>query len=190
MQSDTDPGGRINLFSLVAYIPDPLGGYMDQLRQELVPSCRLRAHVTVLPPRPISEEAGKAIEQLRSQLRDLVPFDVQAKDVDMFSMTSVVYVAVGAGFNKLRRMHDVLNSGALKFCEPYPYHPHLTLAQQMTPEQIGGVYETARIRWAQCPFERVFPGDVLTFVQGTAMGTWIDLAECPIGQPVATPGRP
>jgi 2'-5' RNA ligase len=105
-------------------------------------------------------------------------------------MTSVVYIAVAEGFHKLTRMHDVLNSGALKFCEPYPYHPHLTLAQQMTPEQIGGIYEFARIRWAQCPFERTFPVDTLTFVQGTAMGTWVDLADCQIGQPVATPERP
>lgn len=189
MESDSDRGGRINLFSLVAYIPDPLGGYMDKLRQELIPSCRLRAHVTILPPRPVFEETGKALEELRDHLRDFEPFEVRAGDVEMFSMTSVVYVALASGFNRIRHIHDVLNSGALKFCEPYPFHPHLTLAQQMTPEQISGVYELARMRWAQCPFERVFPVDTLAFVQGTAMGTWIDLADCPIGQPVPVPER-
>jgi 2'-5' RNA ligase len=188
MQSDPDQFGRINLFSLVAYVPDPLGAFLDRVRQELVPSCRLRAHVTILPPRPISDGIENAAAQLRSQLAEAEIFRVHAAEVDMFSLTSVVYVAVGDGLSKLRRLHDFLNTGALKFCEPFPYYPHLTLAQQLTPEQVSGVYETARIRWAAFPFDRSFPIETLTFVQGTAAGTWIDLEECQIGQPAHVVG--
>lgn len=188
MLSDSDPFGRINLFSLVAYLPDPLGEYLDRVRQELVPSCRLRAHVTILPPRPISDSVENAEAQLNDHLSELEPFSVHAAQVDMFSISSVVYVSLGDGVSKLRRLHDSLNTGALKFCEPFPYYPHLTLAQQLTPEQIAGVYETARIRWAAFPFDRSFPIETLTFVQGTVAGTWIDLSEYRIGQPAHVKG--
>ena len=39
---------RINSFALVTYIPEPLAGFLDRLRQELVPNCFLRAHATIL----------------------------------------------------------------------------------------------------------------------------------------------
>ena len=54
MYNDPAAWDRINSFALVSYIPEPLAGFLDRLRQELVPNCFLRAHVTILPPRPIS----------------------------------------------------------------------------------------------------------------------------------------
>ena len=181
MQSVPRSGERINLFSLVAYIPDPLRIYLDCLREELVPSCQLRAHVTVLPPRPLSDNLTAASEKLRLDAREFLPFEAEVGDVEIFSLTSVIYLAVGKGFSKFRRMHDVLNSGALQFCEPYPYHPHITLAQQISPEQAPGVFEMARTRWAECPHPRRFPVDTLTFVQGASNGDWVDLEEVPVG---------
>jgi 2'-5' RNA ligase len=187
MLSYPDEEGRINLFSLVAYIPDPLGSFLDALRKELVPSCNLRAHVTVLPPRPIAVDIESACEQVRSSTRDLAPFEVRGGDVEIFSISSVVYLSVGAGFSKLCHMHESLNVNGLQFNEPYSFHPHITLAQQITPEQTGWLYEVARLRWAECRVERSFLVDHVTFVQGTCVGTWVDLAECAIGTGAHTP---
>jgi len=63
----TDPAAwdRINSFALVSYIPEPLAGFLDRLRQELVPDCFLRAHVTILPPRPICSPPGEAWDLVR-----------------------------------------------------------------------------------------------------------------------------
>ena len=187
MVSYPDAAGRINLFSLVAYVPEPLGSFLDGLRQELVPSCKLRAHVTVLPPRPISTGVEQAAGQVRAGMRESEPFVVRIRDVEMFSITSVVYLAIREGLPELQRMHELLNAGGLKFDEPYPYHPHVTLAQQITPEQIPAVFEIARRRWAHYPLPREFRVDSVTFVQGTALGTWIDLADCPLGPQPAAP---
>jgi len=186
MVSHRDGEGRINLFSLVSYIPDPLGSFIDGLRQELVPSCRLRAHVTVLPPRPISVNIDEAYAQLRSALRDVAPFEVQLRDVEIFGVSSVIYFGIVGGFSKLCRMHEILNVEGLHFQEPYSFHPHVTLAQQITPEQIPAVYELARRRWAEYRGKRAFAVDSVTFVQGTEIGSWIDLAECPIRTPAPT----
>jgi hypothetical protein len=45
---------RLNVFALVIYIGDPLGRFLDDLRRELSPQCNPHAHVSVLPPRPLS----------------------------------------------------------------------------------------------------------------------------------------
>lgn len=179
-----DPGGsdRVNLFSLVTYIPDPLGSFLDRLRQELVPSCLLRAHVTVLPPRPLSTDPRTAWSQICRQVREFAPFRICAGEVEIFSISSVIYLTVKEGFAELCRLHEQLNTDTLAFGEPFPYHPHITLAQQLSPEQIEGVYELARRRWAEFPHERCFRVERLTFVQGTVSNSWVDLAECPLDE--------
>ena len=64
MQCDPTRRERINSFALVSYVPDPLAAFLDQLRQELVPRCFLRAHISVLPPRSLlvpTDEAWRHI---------------------------------------------------------------------------------------------------------------------------------
>lgn len=187
MLSVPGEGERINLFSLVAYVPDPLGSFLDQLRRELVPECKLQTHATVLPPRPVFDDVEAAVGQIRSRMRGFSPFQIEVKDVEIFSLTSVVYLGIGAGYSELCRIHDALNNGVLQFCEPFEYHPHITLAQQLVPEQVPGVYEMARRRWAEFPDTRLFTVDALTFVQATVFNMWIDLEECAVGEVTASP---
>lgn len=182
MGLDPGRGDRVNLFSLVTYIPDPMGSFLDRLRQELVPSCTLKAHVTILPPRPLSDGAEKALDQIRSQVREFTPFEVQVGDVEIFGITSVIYLAVRSGFPELCGMHKELNSEALRFEESFRYHPHITLAQQLAAEQVSGVFDLARMRWAAFSHKRSFRVEKVTFVQGTITDSWIDLADCPVGR--------
>jgi 2'-5' RNA ligase len=177
----SDGGERINLFSLVTYLPEPLGPFLDQLRRQLVPSCNLQAHVTILPPRPLSIDIDSAVAMVRNHLHDFSPFQVWLRNVEIFALTSVVYLEIGSGALELRRMHDALDVDGLRFNEPYPYHPHVTLAQQTAPEQVEGIFELARCRWAEFDYVKSFQVDSVTFVQATTKGKWIDLAECGIG---------
>ena len=52
----------LSQFALVAYIPDPLGRFLDDLRVELTPDCKPRAHVTILPPRPLCDDLSSTIQ--------------------------------------------------------------------------------------------------------------------------------
>src|SRR5271154_1622261 len=102
----------INNFALVTYIPDPLGRFLDDLRRELVPGIVTHAHVTILPPRPISATPQAAIEAVRSRIHDFAPFDIEAAQVEVFSETDVVYLSLGQGRRELLRMHQAMNAGA------------------------------------------------------------------------------
>jgi 2'-5' RNA ligase len=183
MPTDCEPGQRINLFSLVQYLPEPLGSYVDRLRQELVPECNLRAHVTILPPRPLTATPEAAWAHIRAILRESAPFELKLEDVEIFTLSSVVYLALDKhGREKMQQLHAALNTDAAYFNEPFPYHPHVTLAQQITAEQVPAVFEHARYRWAGFLHAPAFPIDRATFVQSTIYNTWIDLDEDFLGQ--------
>ena len=179
------PGDRINSFALVSYIPDPLGTYLDQLRQELVPSCVAQSHVSILPPRVLASEHA-AQSQLEIALRELPPFQLELSEVQVFRDTSVIYLSIGAGRNHLLRLHDSLNEKSLGFDEPFEYHPHITLAQNFPVTELDALEETARQGWAKFGGCREFTIDVLTFVQNTARNQWVDLRPFALGAaPVA-----
>jgi len=186
MVSRTDGAERINLFALVVYVPDPLARFLDDLRRELVPGCLPRAHVTILPPRPLAPDIDPAIEHARKLTSGFAPFNLAAGEVEIFAPTDVIYIGINEGERELREISQALNQGPLSFGEPYPYHPHITLAQDLTREQVGPLYELARSRWAAYPYSRRLRAERAYFVQATAACTWVDLAEFPLsGVPVS-----
>src|SRR6266436_165187 len=137
-----DGAPRINLFALVVYIPDPLAGFLDDLRKELVADCLPRAHVTILPPRPLQAgQAGTdaAIEQARTVAGGFAPFDIATGEVEIFPTTDVIYIGIQSGERELREMYRALNHGPLAFREPFSYHPHITLAQGLPPDRERNV---------------------------------------------------
>src|SRR5436190_22525291 len=119
MGVSSNGAARINLFALVVYIPDPLGGFLDDLRRELVPGCLPHAHVTILPPRPLGQDIGAAIEQARSIVSEFAPFEIVAGEVEIFPETDVVYIGIKQGEREMREMYHALNQGALAFKEPF-----------------------------------------------------------------------
>ena len=171
---------RINSFALVSYIPDPLSGFLNRLRQELVPNCFLRAHVTVLPPRPASAPTEVALGQIRVAARSFRPFDVTLNGVEVFPCSDVIFISVGKGEQELRQMHAAMNAGGLEFQERYPYHPHITLAQDLKCDELDELVRVARARWTASDFPRTFRVEKLMFVQATLYKTWVDLGESPL----------
>jgi len=172
---------RINSFALVTYIPEPLGGFLDRLRQELVPNCFLRAHVTILPPRPITCSPGHAWDTIRALAPQFAPFDLEFGDVQVFPATDVIYVSLAEGHQLLRQMHEVLNVGGLRFKEDHPYHPHVTLAQSLKPDEVDELTHVARRRWAEFQYAKRVHVDKVVFVQNTRWNEWVDLGECQLG---------
>jgi 2'-5' RNA ligase len=171
---------RINSFALVAYLSDPLAGFLDRLRTDLVPGCHAKAHVTVLPPRPLRGSPEEAWSEIEKHLQDVPPFRVDLADIEIFSATQVIYLSVNAGNLELRRLHRLLNAGACAFREPYLYHPHLTLAQDLEPAQVAAALDTTKQRWREFSDRRGFTVEKLTFVQNTIDNRWADLNLYPL----------
>jgi 2'-5' RNA ligase len=175
------PEERLNIFALVIYIPGPLGTFLDDLRRELVPHYNPHSHVSVLPPRPLAVEWQTASAQARNLSAGWTPFDVELTTIEVFPVTDVIYIEVGAGTAELRRMHAAMNQTDLGFDEPFVYHPHITLAQEIPHDRVGEVRALAQRRWDEFQGSKVFRADRATFVQNTLTNCWIDLDEYSLG---------
>jgi 2'-5' RNA ligase len=174
-------GERLNVFALVIYIPDPLGRFLDDLRRELAPHSNPHAHVSVLPPRPVAGEWQAAAGQARALTQGWAPFEIELAGLQIFPVTNVIYLEIGAGTADLRRMHAAMNTGALEFQEPFPYHPHITLAQEIPHQEVEAIHELAQRRWKEYRGSSVFRAERTVFVQNTLDNCWIDLAEYSLG---------
>ncbi len=168
---------RLNQFALVSYIPDPLGKFLDALRLHLVPDCKPRAHVTILPPRPLCGGVDAAIEEIQKHAIAFHPFHIRLGEVAKFEQSDVIYLEIASGDPELKAMYQTMNSGPSFFCEKYSYSPHITLAQNLPPERVEGVFDDAKLAWNAYRQTRAFDVDHLCFVQNTAEGRWIDLME-------------
>jgi len=181
MYNDPAAWDRINSFALVSYIPEPLAGFLDRLRQELVPNCFLRAHVTILPPRPISSSPEAAWKTVQTLGPRFAPFDIEMTHVEVFPVSDVIHIGIGPGREDLERLHAALNVEGLEFGEPYPYHPHITLAQDLKGDEVDELARVARARWAESQVPKIFRVERVFFVQNTRRKQWLDLGESALG---------
>ena len=178
----------VNLYALVGYIPAPLSDFLDGLRAQLVPDCRLRSHVSLLPPRPLNGPIAGALEQIQNLAGRTPSFRIELGNIEVFDETSVIYVGLASGSDELERIHGMLNHDCLSYAEPFCYHPHITLAQKFRAEELPRLRAIAINAWRGYEGPRSFDVDTITFVQnrllpgvdgnGVQRSDWVDLAEC------------
>jgi hypothetical protein len=181
------PEEQRSVYALVTYIPEPLGKFLDGLRIELMPGCQPHAHISLLPPRPLDADWHAASEHARSLLEQSEPFEIEFTRPAIFPVTGVIYLEVGAGHETLLRLHQSLNMGAVAFAEPFPYYPHSTLAQGVTPERVEELHQLAMRRWQDFPGPHRFLANRAVFVQNLNGNRWVDLATLWLGRLAAKP---
>ena len=190
MLRDPTQRERINSFALVSYVPDPLAAFLDHLRQELVPTCFLHAHISILPPRPLLVPPDEAWRHICGLAPLFPPFDVQLTEVRVFPGSDVIYIALAADVDRIAEMHAVLNTDGLECAEVFEFVPHITLAQELHPGEVEALADRAKKRWAEYPHQRGFRLDTITFVQNTEGNNWIDLGEYRLGTGHVQPLEP
>jgi 2'-5' RNA ligase len=175
-------------FALVSYISDPLARFLDELRIALMPGSKPHAHVTILPPRPLHNELKDAIRQIAEDSRSVRPFEVEPGQIRVFEESHVIYLDITRGASQLRELYGLLNRGPLEYKENFPYHPHITIAQNISSEEAARFAAIAREGWAGYQGPRRFSVSSLSFVQHVAPTVWTDVAEVPIGIEVPVGG--
>ncbi|MEI9814987.1 MAG: 2'-5' RNA ligase family protein [Acidobacteriota bacterium] len=130
----------------MAYLPEPLAGFVDPLRREIQPGSTARGHVTLLPPRPI-DDVEQACAEIGSIIEEEFTFDVHLGKVWVFPASRVVHLSIGEGSAKLIQLHRLLNRGKCTHLETFYYHPHVTLAQGLADDAVAAAAEVATERW-------------------------------------------
>ena len=170
-------------YALVAYVRNPVGEFVENLRTELHPELpHLAAHVTLLPPRFLRGDEPSALETLEQVCKEVEPFEVSLGEVETFiPVTPTVFIRVAHAAYRMRELHDRLNVDGLACNEEWPYMPHLTIVKMGAEDQAQYAYRVARTRWAEFDEGRCIEIRDLTFVREEGQNRWVDLAGISLG---------
>jgi 2'-5' RNA ligase len=176
-------------YALVAYLRNPVGEFVEDLRSELHPTHpHLAAHLTVLPPRPLNGNELSARETLEEVCSHVEPFSVTLGEVETFCpLTPTVFIRVARDAYRMRELHGRLNTGALAYKEEWPYMPHLTIVKMGAEPQAQQAYQVASERWNCFAGSREIKVSELIFVREEEQNCWKDLAEVRLGRQLVTP---
>lgn len=175
-------------YALVAYLKNPAGEFVENLRRELHPDLpHLAAHLTILPPRCLNGSESSALQVLERLCGEEEPFEVTLGDVKTFiPVTPTVYIRVDAAATRMCELHSKLNTEALAFKEEWPYIPHLTIVKMSSETPAQQAFEMARERWGDYVGSRRILLEKLTFVReelrGDSPSCWVDLAPVVLGR--------
>jgi 2'-5' RNA ligase len=169
-------------YALVTYVRNPVGEFVEQLRQELHPTiAHMPTHLTILPPRELAGSEAAALEFLEEACSHVIPFSVGLGDMEAFLPTTpTVFIQVKRAAYRVRELHDRLCGKGLRCSENWPYIPHVTILKTETNEQANAALTLARQRWAEFSGEREVMVEKLMFVRESD-NRWQDVAPVLLG---------
>jgi 2'-5' RNA ligase len=176
-------------YGLVAYVKNSVGEFVEKLRRDLHPDLpHLAAHVTILPPRTLRGTESAALQMLEKLCALTEPFEVGLDEVQTFLPdTPTVYIRITHAAQRLRELHDQLNTQVLEFEEEWQYVPHLTIVKMATQLPAKHAFRVASERWSRYSGERRILLERLTFVREVEPDHWVDLAPVPLGRTLVSP---
>ncbi|WP_120522141.1 2'-5' RNA ligase family protein [Arthrobacter celericrescens] len=94
------------------------------------------AHITLVTTTP-AHDWDATTRHVRSIAGRQAPFTVTISGTGSFRPVSpVVFLKVEDGFGECVSLHEQLQSGPLERDLPFPYHPHVTVAHDVAPENL------------------------------------------------------
>ncbi|MFY1700367.1 MULTISPECIES: 2'-5' RNA ligase family protein [Micromonospora] len=161
-------------------IPEPWGALLTRRRAEAgdPQAADIPAHVTLLGPTEIPVTALPAVEShLSSVAAAHLPFTLHLRGTGTFRpVTQVVFVAVAAGISECELLAAAIGSASELHREArFPYHPHVTVAQDVAPEALDQAYEDL------ADFSAMFEVDSFTLFSHSGQARWQPRRDFPLG---------
>lgn len=100
-------------------------------------------HVTLLPPTPVrTGQMGEINDHLAAAARASAPFQMHLSGTGTFRPVSpVVFVQVARGVSNCEVLERAVRSGPLLRDLEFPYHPHVTVAQDVDDPALDRAYD-------------------------------------------------
>lgn len=167
---------------VVVPLPEPLGIHVQAWRRALGDPAaeRVGPHLTLVPPQTVVErDLGRAVALVERAAEAAVPFVVELAGAATFLPGSpVAYLKVREGGPALEALEAALRESPLDR-RTHPFHPHVTLVQDLPPDRIeGAAAELAG-------FRATFPARELAVLREEGDRTWRPLATVPVGASTA-----
>lgn len=163
-----DVGDTIQI-GIAVDIPEPWGGMLTRRRVEAGDPQAVPAHVTLLGPTEIPVAALPAVEKHLAEVATThLPFTLHLRGTGTFRpVTQVVFVAVAAGISECELLAAAIRSAPELHREArFPYHPHVTVAQDVAPEALDRAYEDL------ADFSALFEVEAFTLFSHSGQTRW------------------
>ncbi len=114
-------------------------------------------HVTLLPPTPLDADDLPAVEKHLTEVAAAGrPFDMHLAGTGTFRPTSpVVFVQVSRGVGDCETLERAIRTGPLARALEFPYHPHVTVAQEVDDIALDAAYDGLGDFVARFPVESI-----------------------------------
>lgn len=127
-------------------IPEPWGSELTRRRGEAgdPQAAFTPAHVTLLGPTEIPGELLPEVEEhLAAVARAQPPFTIQLRGTGTFRpISEVVFVALSQGISECELLAEAIRAAhGLQRDSRFPYHPHVTVAQDVPPAALDAVFD-------------------------------------------------
>ncbi len=136
-------------------VPEPWGTRLQSYRTTLGnPAAEgIPTHITLVPPLDVEPGSIRAIEQQLAQAAaQHEGFEVHLRGTGTFRPVSpVVFVVVVAGISACEMLALSVRSGPLDTDLEFPYHPHVTVAHEVSPAQLDQAFTD--LAGFECQFE-------------------------------------
>jgi len=100
-------------------------------------------HVTLLPPTPVPADSVDEVEKhLAEAAAAHHPFVMHLSGTGTFRPTSpVVFIQVATGVSDCEVLEGMIRTGPLGRALDFPYHPHVTVAQDIDAAGLDDAYD-------------------------------------------------
>lgn len=160
-------------------IPEPHASVLSAWRRRIGdPQADLIwPHVTLLPPTPVEPARMGVIEEhLAAVAGSRAPFVMHLSGTGTFRPVSpVVFIQVARGLSDCELLENVIRKGPLTRHLEFPYHPHVTVAQDVPDESLDFAYD------GLSGFLARFAVEGFTLFERHPGGKWLPRAEFALG---------
>src|SRR5262245_33830915 len=162
---------------VVLLVPQPLATELDGLRRAIGAAERERVapHLTLVSPTNLRDkELVAALDTVRRAAADASPLTLDLGPASSFApVTPTVHLGVGgADLDALLRLRTAVVKRPLDRADMHAYVPHVTLAQEVVPEDRRNAAVTALASWcAEVTFDRMH------VLRQAPDHTWVPMAD-------------
>jgi len=163
-------------------IPEPWGAELTRRRAASgdPQAAYTPAHVTLLGPTEVPTEALPAVEKhLEAVASAQQPFTIHLRGTGTFRpITEVVFVTLAMGISECELLAEAITAAdGVRRDARFPYHPHVTIAQDVPPEALDAAFDDL------AGFSARFPVAAFTlFSHGPGtQGRWRPRRDFPLG---------
>jgi 2'-5' RNA ligase len=124
-------------------IPEPLAGALESWRASFGDpmAAVVPPHITLITTTPASDWDA-TIDHVRAVARTQRPFEVRLRSTGSFRPVSpVVFLKLVEGFDECVELHARLQTGPLERELDFPFHPHVTVAHDVSEAGMDAAVE-------------------------------------------------